>query len=68
MEETDYDLLRWFIEKIGVKLDVSDTADYKIIGPPDLLKHKEVEAKIEEAEVKGTTQFGLPEGEFENES
>ena len=31
-EEQDYDLLKWFVEKMNCKLDVVDTCDYKING------------------------------------
>jgi len=32
-EQQDYDLLKWFLEKMNCKLDVVDTCDYKIKGP-----------------------------------
>jgi hypothetical protein len=36
INEQDYDLLRWFIEKINKKLPIHETIDYSIEGPPDL--------------------------------
>ena len=61
-EEMDYDIVRWYLEKTNVKIDVTDTNDYHIQGPPDLLKTFE-QQKTEE-ETKSSNDFGLPDGEF----
>jgi len=60
----DLDLLRYFLEKTQCKIDVVDTADYKVEGPPDVKKTKEVEEKIEDETRDGDDMFGLPESEF----
>ena len=60
--EQDYDLLRWLLEKINCKLDVADTVDHNVVGPPDLKKTKEIEKKIEET--SRLDDFGIPDGEF----
>lgn len=64
MNEEDFDLIRLFIEKINCKLDIMQTVDYKIVGPPDKKKLKERETKIED-ETTGDDEFGLPSGDFE---
>lgn len=63
IKEEDFDLLKWIIEKTNCKLDVVDTIDYNIHGPPDLERAKEIEKQIEEDTIK-KDEFGLPEGEF----
>ena len=64
-EEEDFQLLRWIIEKTNRKLDVADTADFKIVGPPDRKKEEEIDLKIEEETKETEDTFGLPDGEFE---
>jgi hypothetical protein len=63
INEDDYNLLRWFIEKTNCKLDVTETIDYNIVGPPDKAKEKVIQTKIEEAK-NVSEMFGLPLGEF----
>jgi hypothetical protein len=63
INEDDYNLLRWFIEKTNCKLDVTETTDYNIVGPPDVIKEKLVQDKIENAK-NVSDMFGLPNGEF----
>jgi hypothetical protein len=53
------------LEKTNCKLDVSDTIDYDIIGPPDIEKEEEKKMMIEDETKNIDTEFGLPEGEFE---
>ena len=65
VDETDYDLLRWMIEKTNCKLDVTDTADYKIIGPPDVKKEEEIDKKIDDETKELDGSFGLPGDEFQ---
>jgi len=62
--EMDYDILKYIIEKTNKKLDVSDTNDIKIIGPPDTEKQKKIDETIEESTKGMDSMFGLPEGEF----
>jgi hypothetical protein len=62
-KDMDYDIVRWYLEKTNVKIDVTETNDYHIQGPPDLLKTFE-QQKTEEASKSGDDVFGLPEGEF----
>ena len=66
IEEEDLNLLRWFLEKTHCKLDVLDTANYKIDGPPDIQKQKEIDAMIENDTKNVEDEFGLPDGEFLN--
>lgn len=63
--EQDYDLLRWFLEKTNCKLDVVDTIDYNIVGPPNLLDKQKTEQIIEDETKEIDDEFGLPKGEFE---
>lgn len=65
INEQDFELLKWFLEKTNCKLDVADTVDYNIHGPPDLEKEKEKELKIEEETKELEGEFGLPEDEFD---
>lgn len=58
INEQDYDILRWFLEKTNCKLDVANTVNYKIVGPPNLEKAKEVEQKIEEETKDVEEAFG----------
>jgi len=61
----DYDLLKWFLEKMNCKIDVVDTVDYDVLGPPDIKGEQEKTAKIEDSVKVTDSQFGLPDGEFE---
>jgi len=62
-KDMDYDIVRWYLEKTNVKIDVTETNDYKIQGPPDLLKTFE-QQKTEEESKSRDDIFGLPSGEF----
>lgn len=57
----DYDLVKWFLENTNVKLDVADTNNYNVVGPPDIEEDKKNIIKEEEGT---TTVFSLPEDEF----
>ena len=61
-KEEDYYFIKYIIEKTNCKLDITETADYKIGGAPDLTKNKEVEALIEEQTkvVQSDMGFGIP--------
>ena len=62
-KKEDYDFIRYIIEKTNCKLDISDTADYKIEGAPDLIKNKKAEELIEEQTKKAVEDgisFGIP--------
>ena len=65
LNETDYDLLRLFLEKTNCKLDVADTVDYNIQGPPNIQLEKQKDLLIEEQTQTVGDEFGLPQGEFE---
>ena len=66
LNEEDYDLLKWFIEKTNCKLDIIDTVNYNIKGPPDIKKEKKIELEIEkETKQIGESEFGIQSGEFE---
>lgn len=56
----DLDLLRWIIEKTNCKLDVADTANFVVRGPPDVKQIKEKEITIEGRTKKSNT-FDLPD-------
>ena len=64
IQDEDLNLLRWFLEKTNCKLDVFDTVDYKINGPPDLIKEQEKELKIEEQTKEVENVFGFQGDEF----
>ena len=64
VEKEDFDLLKYMLEKMNCKLDVVETVDYEIAGPPDLGKKEAMETKIEEETKESDGQFGMPEGEF----
>lgn len=64
IEEEDLNLLRWFLEKTHCKLDVLNTANYNIEGPPDIQKQKEIDKMIENDTKNVEDEFGLPDGEF----
>lgn len=63
IQDEDYELLKWFLEKINCKMDVADTADYKVVGPPNIEEQKRKDEEINE-KVKSDSDFGLPDGEF----
>jgi len=66
VEEMDFDLLKWLIEKIGSKIDIVETVDYKINGPPDLETERKIDEKIEDdSKVIENDEFGLPDSEFD---
>ena len=65
VNEEDYQMLRWIIEKINCKLDVVDTVSYDIRGPPDMKKESERDIEIEDMTKEIEDTFGMPEGEFE---
>jgi hypothetical protein len=61
--EQDYDIVRWFLETTNIKVDVADTNNYKIQGPPN--KEKKQEQLVSEESSKNIgEEFGLPIGEF----
>ena len=62
--EQDYDLLRFIIEKTNCKIDIKETTEYAISGPPDIKKEKEDEMRIEEHSTTNDDMFGMPSGEF----
>jgi hypothetical protein len=64
IEEEDYKLLRWLIEKINCKMDFTETTDYAISGPPDWFKEQMKQTKIEDAKI-GNDVFGIQVDEFE---
>jgi len=55
--EQDYDLVRWFIEKTNCKLEVVDTANYEINGPPDIEKLNKMEEDIRKEENNMNNMF-----------
>lgn len=57
VNEQDYDLIRWFIEKTNCKLELSDTDNYDVQGPPDMEEINDVEEKIRESEKKTENMF-----------
>jgi len=66
VEEQDYDLVRWFLEKMNQKLDLCDTCDYKINGPPNLEEIKEKEKIAEEtSKIDNVDSFDVPDDEFD---
>lgn len=63
-EKMDFELVKWLIEKTNCKLDIADTNDYKIVGPPDLKELEREEKMIEDETKKVEGEFGLPPDEF----
>ena len=61
--EMDLNLVRWYLETIINKLDIVDTNDYNIKGPPNI-KDELQKDKLEENSKILNSSFGLPEGEF----
>lgn len=64
-EEQDFNLLKWFLEKTNCKLDVADTVDYNVVGPPDVKAEREKDLLIEEQTRTIENEFGLPQNEFD---
>lgn len=64
IEDQDYKLLEWMLEKINCKLDVIDTIGYETKGHPDLERQKEIDMEIEDKTQEIEDSFGLTEGEF----
>jgi len=62
--EEDYDLLRWMLEKTNCKLDIADTDDYAIKGPPDIKEQQRTEMEIEEKTKEKSDGFGIPEDDL----
>lgn len=62
--DMDLELLKWILENTNCKIDVSDTTNYNIIGPPDIEKSEELDKKIEDETKEGDGMFGMPEDEF----
>ena len=62
--EEDFHILKFIIESIDKKLDVSDTCSYEINGPPDLgiveARDNKIEDSIKEVDDTGV-EFGLPD-------
>jgi hypothetical protein len=61
--EEDYNILRYFLEKINQRLSINDTFDFLIAGPPNWSKIQQEQKEIED-HIKIESTFGLPEGEF----
>ena len=57
INDDDYNLLRWFIEKINRKLPVDETNDYIVNGPPDLETLHKRDTEIEDT-TKVTSKYG----------
>lgn len=62
--EVDYNLVRWFLETTNRKMFMLATNSYTIKGPPDLIREQE-SVKQEEESKPFSSQFGIPDGEFE---
>ena len=63
--EQDYDIIRYFVEKSNVKLDIEDTNHFSIEGTTDLEKSKKDMQDIEDMMRDASEGFSLPDGEFE---
>lgn len=61
----DFELIKWFIEKMNRKLDVADTVDYNIRGPPDLIKQEQIDINIEENTQEAVDLFGAVPEDFD---
>jgi len=59
--KTDYELLKWFLEKTNCKLDITQTNDYIIEGPPDQQKILKEDLLIEEQTKKAEDIFSVPQ-------
>lgn len=46
-EQVDYDLIRWFLEKIDRRLPISETDSYEIKSPPNLAKFESEYVELE---------------------
>lgn len=64
INEEDFMLMKYIIEKTNCRLDVSNTIDYKITNPPNIKEEEEIDLKIEEETKEVSSEFGIPEGEF----
>ena len=62
--EHDFDILRYFLENTNRKIDVADTNNFTLTGPPDLSKEEKIDQKIEDT-TKGGDDFGIADGEFD---
>ena len=62
--EEDYYLLKWFIENTNCKLDVTETINYDINGPPDVAKIEADNIKLDDAAQYTDDRFGIPENDF----
>ena len=62
----DYNLLRWFLEKINCKLDIKDTISYNIVGPPDFEKEQKKQNLIDDSTDIVDDGFTMPDNEFED--
>ena len=60
--DEDYNFVKYIIEKTNCKIDIAQTANYKIEGAPDLSKTKEMEKLIDTQTKKGDEHigFGIP--------
>ena len=62
-EEMDFNLVRWYLETTNIKLDIIQTRDYNIKGPPNKEEESKKDKHIEESKSLDES-FGLPSGEF----
>jgi len=63
--DEDYNLLKWFLEKMNCKIDVTEAKDYNIVGAPDIKKEEKKLFNVEDTIKITDNQFGLPDGEFD---
>ena len=63
--EDDFNIIRYFLETTNRKIDVVDTQEFKVSGPPDTIEERKIDEKLEEV---GNTddEFGLQDGEFDD--
>jgi hypothetical protein len=63
-EESDFDILKYIIENTNIKVDVSTTSAFKVVGHPDIEKAKKEMDEIDDKMGDLKDKFSLGDDEF----
>ena len=67
IEDDDYEILKWFIERTNCKVDVADIVNFKVEGPPDLQATKEKAERIQDTAKQAAGVFDNNTTDFDTE-
>jgi hypothetical protein len=63
-EESDFEILKYILENTNIKVDVSTTSNFKVVGHPDIEKAKKEMDEIDDKMGDLKDKFSLGDDEF----